>query len=190
MFVDVELPVRLVPALVVPADAVVNSGVKTTVYVDKGDGGFEPRTVGTGWRIGDQVEIVKGLMAGERIVVSGTFLIDSESRMRAAAAGIHSETAECPVCGMAVDQAKAKVAGLTSEFRGTIYYFCAAEDKVAFDGAPTRYTAKTGRSPERDAGKPLTNVQWGNSKAERHTHEGHHGPAHPAANPTSGASHR
>jgi Cu(I)/Ag(I) efflux system membrane fusion protein len=51
------------------------------VYVDKGNGNFEPRTVQTGWRLGDRVQIVDGLEAGERIVVSGNFLVDSESRM-------------------------------------------------------------------------------------------------------------
>jgi hypothetical protein len=85
-FVDLELRVSYPPAIVVSADAVVDSGVKQTVYVEKENGVFEPRTVETGWRQGDQVEIVKGLDPGERIVVSGTFLIDSESRMRAASA--------------------------------------------------------------------------------------------------------
>jgi multidrug efflux pump subunit AcrA (membrane-fusion protein) len=60
---------------------------------------FEPRKVETGWRAGDQVEIVEGLMPGEKIVVSGTFLIDSESRMKAAAAGIYGETSEDPSAG-------------------------------------------------------------------------------------------
>ena len=92
LFVEVEVPVTRPPAITVPADAVVDSGDKKTVYVAKGDGVFEPRRVETGWRAGDQVEIVKGLMAGEKIVVSGTFLIDSESRMKAAAAGIYGET--------------------------------------------------------------------------------------------------
>jgi membrane fusion protein, copper/silver efflux system len=87
MFVDVEFPIALPPAIKVPVDAVVDSGTKKTVYVAKGDGVFEPRKVETGWRAGGQVEIVKGLMPGEKIVVSGTFLIDSESRMKAAAAG-------------------------------------------------------------------------------------------------------
>jgi hypothetical protein len=84
MFVDVEFPVNLPPTLVVPADAVVDSGLRKTVFVDRGNGYFEPRLVETGWRIGDEVAVTKGLVAGERIVISGTFLIDSESRMKAA----------------------------------------------------------------------------------------------------------
>ena len=54
MFVDVEFPVELPPTLVVPADAIVDSGLRKTVFVDRGEGYFEPRLVETGWRIGDQ----------------------------------------------------------------------------------------------------------------------------------------
>ena len=54
------------------------------MFVDRGNGYFEPRLVETGRRIGDDVEVTTGLAAGERIVISGTFLVDSESRMKAA----------------------------------------------------------------------------------------------------------
>lgn len=82
MFVDVDLPIMLPKTLAVPVDAVVDSGLKKSVFVQRGEGVFEPREVETGWRFGDRVEIVKGLAVGDRIVVSGTFLLDSESRMR------------------------------------------------------------------------------------------------------------
>ena len=82
MFVDVEFPIDLPPMLIVPADAIVDSGLRKTVFVDCGDGHFEPRLVETGWRIGDDVEVTKGLTAGERIVIAGTFFIDSETRMK------------------------------------------------------------------------------------------------------------
>ena len=83
MFVDVEFPVDLRSTLVVPADAIVDSGLRKTVFVECGNGHFEPRLVETGARIGDDVEVTKGLTAGERIVISGTFFVDSESRMKA-----------------------------------------------------------------------------------------------------------
>jgi membrane fusion protein, copper/silver efflux system len=83
MFVDVEFPVDLPPALVVPADAIVDSGLRKTVFVECGNGHFEPRLVETGARLGDDVQVTKGLTAGERIVISGTFFVDSESRMKA-----------------------------------------------------------------------------------------------------------
>jgi Cu(I)/Ag(I) efflux system membrane fusion protein len=83
MFVDVELPFAFAPTIAVPVDSVLDSGLKKTVFVERGEGVFEPRQVETGWRFGDRVEIVKGLTPGERIVVSGTFFLDSESRMKA-----------------------------------------------------------------------------------------------------------
>jgi multidrug efflux pump subunit AcrA (membrane-fusion protein) len=85
MFVDVEFPVDLPPTLVVPADAIVDSGLSKTVFVDSGNGYFEPRLVETRWRIGDDIQVTKGLVPGERIVISGTFLVDSESRLKAVA---------------------------------------------------------------------------------------------------------
>ena len=85
MVVNVELPVAFPRALAVPADAVLDSGLKKTVFVERGEGLFSPRVVETGRRFGDRVEIVKGLQAGEKIVVSGNFLIGSESRLQEAA---------------------------------------------------------------------------------------------------------
>jgi YHS domain-containing protein len=110
--------------------------------VDRGNGFFEPRQVETGWRIGDQVEIVKGLMAGERIVIAGTFLIDSESRMKAAAQGVFGAAAKDPICGMDVDEKRAAAAGRTSEYKGTTYYFCSDGCKKDFDKEPGKFAAK------------------------------------------------
>jgi len=83
MFVDVTLLVPYGSAVTVPRDAVVASGLDSTVFVERSAGVFEPRRVRTGRRYDDRVEILDGLTAGERIVVSGTFLLDSESRMHA-----------------------------------------------------------------------------------------------------------
>ena len=85
MFVDVEFLLNLPQAITVPSAAIIDSGKRQTVYVVVGEGVFEPREVMTGWRFNDRVEIVKGLQPGEKIVVSGNFLIDSESRMKLAA---------------------------------------------------------------------------------------------------------
>jgi len=82
MSVDVEFPVTLAASINVPADAVVEFGLRKIVFVDRGQGVFEPRPVETGWRFGDRIQIVHGLNPGETIAVSGTFLLDSESRMQ------------------------------------------------------------------------------------------------------------
>jgi Cu(I)/Ag(I) efflux system membrane fusion protein len=142
MFVDVEFTVELPTALVVPADAIVDTGLRKTLFVDRGNGFFEPRQVETGWRIGDQVEITKGLMPGERIVISGTFLIDSESRMKASAQGVSGTAAKDPVCGMAIDQKRAAAAGRSSEYKGTTYYFCSDGCKKDFDKEPAKYAGR------------------------------------------------
>ena len=73
--------------LMVPADAVLDSGTAKTIFLDRGNGYFEPRQVETGERLGDRVEIVKGLAPGERIVTSGAFLLNSESQLKPAATG-------------------------------------------------------------------------------------------------------
>jgi len=144
MFVDVELPVNYQPGIAVPVDAVVDTGLRKIVFVDRGDGTFEPRRVETGWRRGGLVEITRGLMNKERIVVSGTFMIDSESRMQAAAMGIYDEGVMDPVCGMYIDEKKAKAAGKAAKFGGNAYYFCSPECKHDFEMDPRRYLAPTG----------------------------------------------
>jgi RND family efflux transporter MFP subunit len=87
MFVDVMFHTSAKRRLTVPQDAVIDSGLTQTVFVDRGDGHIEPRLVKTGARAAGRVEVLSGLAATERIIVSGAFLIDSESRLRAAAKG-------------------------------------------------------------------------------------------------------
>ena len=88
MYADVEFRVNIPSKLTVPADAVLNAGERQTVFVDRGNGYFEPRQVKTGEREGDRIQILSGLNQGDRIVTSGNFLIDSESQMKAAASGM------------------------------------------------------------------------------------------------------
>lgn len=83
-------------AIVVPRDAVVDTGRRQHVFVARG-GMFEPRRVGLGPRVGDGVVVREGLAEGERVVASGTFLLDSESRLRATGGGgAHSHGAPKP----------------------------------------------------------------------------------------------
>lgn len=85
MFVDVDLPVTMPAGLTVPLDAVIDTGREQRVFVESSSGVFEPRQVQAGWRFGDRVEIVHGLKEGERVVAAGTFLVDSESRLKSGA---------------------------------------------------------------------------------------------------------
>ena len=75
-------------ALVVPGEAVVNTGEHKYVFLAHRDGHFEPRMVWTGAQDGDRVQILKGVAAGDTVVASASFLIDSESRLKAAIAGM------------------------------------------------------------------------------------------------------
>ena len=167
MFADVEFPVTLPLGFFVPVDAVLDSGLRKTVFVDRGNGFLEPRKVETGLRIGDRVEIVKGLRSGERIVVSGNFLIDSESRMELAAAGIYGRSSRDPVCGMDVDEKKAKTSGRMSEYQGISYYFCSSECKEKFSKNPDRYIGKAAEGPSPPA-----------DHAAQHTHHENGGESH------------
>jgi len=88
MYVDVTFRVDSAAALTVPAGAVLEAGDRNTVFVDHGNGYLEPREVTIGEQHGDRIAILKGLKAGERIVTSGNFLIDSESQLKAAASGM------------------------------------------------------------------------------------------------------
>lgn len=157
MFVDVEIDGVRDEAVTVPADAVLDAGVRKTVFVQTGEGTFEPRAVETGWRAGGRVEIVRGLSAGERIVVSGTFMVDSESQLRAAAADpdapvVPSAAADVagdapvdPICGMTVDAAKAAAAGRTHAHGGKTYHFCSDGCRAAFAADPERFAGREDR---------------------------------------------
>ena len=87
MFGQVELKINLGRRLAVPGDAVIDTGSRQIVYVDKGEGNFEPREVAVGVRAEKWVEIVKGLKPGEKVAASANFLIDSEAKLKGIAPG-------------------------------------------------------------------------------------------------------
>ena len=87
MFAEVTIYAgRKIKAVVIPDAAIVRSGTRTQVFVIRGKGKFEPRTVKLGIVSEGQVQVLEGLHVGEKIVTSAQFLIDSESKMREATA--------------------------------------------------------------------------------------------------------
>ena len=88
MFANVEFDVNYGTHVIVPQEAVLDSGNTQTVFVVHEGGAFEPRKVEIGPKIEGNVVITSGLSAGETIVSSGTFLIDSESRLKSAMSGM------------------------------------------------------------------------------------------------------
>jgi multidrug efflux pump subunit AcrA (membrane-fusion protein)/YHS domain-containing protein len=149
MFVDVELPVTFAPAIAVPVDAVLHSGLRKTVFVARGKGSFERRAVQTGRRMGEHIEITDGLNPGEQIVLSGNFFVDSESRLQLAGQGIFGTMSVDPVCGMEVDETKARATGRSSTYRGKTYSFCSDGCKEHFDKDPERFVNKPAEGKEK-----------------------------------------
>jgi RND family efflux transporter MFP subunit len=88
MFVNIDLSVSGGQRLTVPSGAVIDTGNRQTVFIDLGNGYLEPRQVTATERIADRIMITSGLTGGERVVASATFLIDSESQLKAAAGGM------------------------------------------------------------------------------------------------------
>ena len=140
MFVDVEFTGALsAPTLDRPGGRRPRSGLRQTVYVETEPGVFEPRRVEAGRSFGDRVEIVKGLMPGERIVLSGNFLVDSESRMKAAAAGGvrgGRESSKDPSAAWTWTRRRPAPPARTSQHGGATYYFCSEGCKKEFDAEP------------------------------------------------------
>jgi membrane fusion protein, copper/silver efflux system len=162
MFVNAELPVRVRPGLTVPLDAVIDSGREQRVFVERSKGIFEPRQVETGRRLSDRVQIVRGLAEGERVVAAGTFLVDSESRLRSnpeappkrqrheklapqsngkSGLAVEASQVKDPACGMMIDRGKAVSAGNTLDRDGATYYFCSERCKQNFAREPEHYLA-------------------------------------------------
>jgi Cu(I)/Ag(I) efflux system membrane fusion protein len=88
MYANVEIKVHLGQKVAVPEGAIIDTGIRQMTVVDKGSGYFEPREVKVGAKVDNYYEVIKGLKVGERVVTSAAFLIDSESKLKEAVAGM------------------------------------------------------------------------------------------------------
>ncbi len=84
MFANIDIQIPRGKRLVVPNTAVLDSGTEQLVFIDRGQGMFEPRKVTVGVRTRDAYEILEGIKSGELVVTRGNFLLDSESNLKAA----------------------------------------------------------------------------------------------------------
>jgi Cu(I)/Ag(I) efflux system membrane fusion protein len=82
MFTNVAIKINLGKRLAIPEDAVIDTGIRQIVYVDRGEGYFEPREVMLGLKADGMVEVLKGLKAGEKVASAANFLIDSEAKLK------------------------------------------------------------------------------------------------------------
>lgn len=84
MFMNAELAMAMGEGITVPVSAVMPTGSRNIVFVDKGAGRLEPRLVELGEKYGDNYEVRTGLAEGERVVASANFLIDAEAKVQGA----------------------------------------------------------------------------------------------------------
>jgi Cu(I)/Ag(I) efflux system membrane fusion protein len=91
MFADISIEQDLGERLVVPSEAVLDSGERKVVFVAHDGGHFEPREITTAARLDDYYVVARGVREGEEVVTSGNFLLDSESRIKGALAAMAGE---------------------------------------------------------------------------------------------------
>jgi RND family efflux transporter MFP subunit len=91
MYVNAELAMDMGEALTIPVSAVMPTGTRSVVFVDKGQGKLEPRIVQLGTKYADIYEVKSGLQENERVVASANFLIDAESKVQGALRGFEEE---------------------------------------------------------------------------------------------------
>jgi RND family efflux transporter MFP subunit len=87
MYVNVDIAAPLGRQLVIPASGVLQAGTRQIAFIDRGQGSLEPREIETGLRLDDSIVVLKGLKAGDRIVSSANFLVDSEAQLQSAMSG-------------------------------------------------------------------------------------------------------
>jgi Cu(I)/Ag(I) efflux system membrane fusion protein len=163
MLVNVEFTAPIPSGLSIPAEAVLDSGLRKIVYVETNEGVFEPRSVDVSGIYGDRVTVASGIKEGDRVVVSGNFLLDSESRMRsggqsgpvskpamdaamksmtkgAPISGAHPAVLPAeirdPVCGMAL---KSSEVAFQQTYEGKTFSFCSDSCRQKFSADPKKY---------------------------------------------------
>src|SRR5205823_10649610 len=138
MFTNITMSVSIGRQLLIPQDALMDTGTEQYVFIDKGDGYVQPRKVKASAEAGERVGIQEGLKPGERVVTGANFVVDSESRLKGAFAGMGAPS-----------QAPAAAAGATQAISVEVL-----DPK----------TAKTGMNQIRllvkdTSGKPITGAQ-------------------------------
>jgi len=146
MFVDLEFTAKVPAGLTVPQESVLDSGRQKIVYVETSDDVFEPRPVELGSAQGDRVTVLRGLEEGDRVVTSGNFLIDSESRIRSAKVVSNNSKADIasnhdPVCGMPLADKRAHDGPYTAKYHGETFSFCSEKCQKKFEQDPTKYVS-------------------------------------------------
>jgi Cu(I)/Ag(I) efflux system membrane fusion protein len=125
--------------LAVPDSAVLDTGTRQLVLVQRGEGAFEPREVKLGMRADGYIEVIEGIKAGESIVVSANFLIDAESNLKAALSGFGQGAPAVKADDKTHREpgaSAAKPALATHHGEGTIESLDAAHEKITLAHGP------------------------------------------------------
>ena len=138
MFAQVELPVSAKGAVVtVPVSAVIDSGTRQIVLLEKGEGRFEPREVKLGARSDTSIEVIEGVKEGERVVIAANFLIDAESNLKAAVGGFgHSAHGAAAETGKESAPGQAAAKGASHRAEGTVEELDAKAGTVSLNHGP------------------------------------------------------
>ena len=138
MFAQVELPVSAKGAVVtVPVSAVIDSGTRQIVLLEKGEGRFEPREVKLGARSDTSIEIIEGVKEGERVVIASNFLIDAESNLKAAVGGFgHTAHGAAPKEGAEAEKAVSAAKGVSHRASGRIDDFDPKNGTASIEHGP------------------------------------------------------
>jgi hypothetical protein len=133
MFVSAQIVSELKPsALLVPDSAVLRSGEKNTVFVALPGGKFEPRTVMLGLEAeNDQYEVINGLQAGDQVVASSQFMLDSESQLREAIQKMRGPTATPTEPEAVAGTNNTEQALATNAEKGSLVYVCPMPEHVS-----------------------------------------------------------
>jgi len=111
MYAQLQIDTQKRRALTVPTSAVLESGRRTLVLVDRREGRFEPRTVEVGLRGEESIEILKGLQEHERVVVNANFLIDAESNLKAATGAFEAATPNQDIAPLSSQGSRENITG-------------------------------------------------------------------------------
>jgi Cu(I)/Ag(I) efflux system membrane fusion protein len=138
MFAQVEVSVSAKgPVVTVPVSAVIDSGTRQIVLIQKGEGRFEPREVKLGARSDTYVEVIEGVKDGEQVVVTANFLIDAESNLKAAVGGFgHSAHGSAPKAGAESEKTAPAAKGSSHQAEGTVGDIDAKAGTVSLNHGP------------------------------------------------------
>jgi RND family efflux transporter MFP subunit len=179
MYANVELSINYGNQLSVPEEAVLDSGAEQIVFIAHEGGYFEPRKIQLGAKVDNRYIVQDGLKAGEKIVTSGNFLVDSESRLKSAVAAMAGMGHE--VHGGSTPAPEHKAAPLPTTAPG---HFLHEQKPAASEHTGHGGAARTGAEQKRPLpASPLSNHLQSEQKPSALEHQGHGGMVLPGKEP-------